>query len=83
MPTLYVENVPEELYKALRERAQKNRKSIAAEVLTLLQENVPSEAELNARQSFARKMARLRSQSPPVSGQFPSAEQIIREDRED
>jgi hypothetical protein len=48
----------------------------------LLQENVPSEAELNARQSFARKMARLRSQSPPVSGQFPSAEQIIREDRE-
>lgn len=61
---------------------KKNRRSIAAEVLTLLQEDVPSEAELNARQSFARKMARLRSQSPPVSGQFPSAEQMIREDRE-
>jgi len=30
MPTLYVENVPPAIYKALRERARKNRKSIAA-----------------------------------------------------
>lgn len=42
MPTLYVENVPEDLYQALRERARSHRKSIAAEILSLLEENVPT-----------------------------------------
>ena len=36
MATLYVENVPDEIYKALRKRARANRKSIAAEVISLL-----------------------------------------------
>jgi plasmid stability protein len=36
MPTLYVENVPEELYEALRTRARASRKSISAEVIELL-----------------------------------------------
>jgi plasmid stability protein len=52
MPTLFVENVPEELYEALRARAQKNRKSIAAEVLALLEENVPTPAELARRKKW-------------------------------
>ena len=30
MPTLYVENVPADLYEALRERARQHRKSVAA-----------------------------------------------------
>lgn len=81
MPTLYVENIPDELYRALRERAQENRKSIAAEVLTLLRENLPTEAELKARHTFARKLARLRSESALASGPFPSAEEMVREDR--
>ena len=41
MATLYVENIPDELYQALRERARQHRKSIAAEILTLLEENSP------------------------------------------
>jgi predicted nucleic acid-binding protein len=44
MATLYVENVPEDLYAALRKRARKNRSSIAAEVLQLLEQFVPTEA---------------------------------------
>jgi len=36
MPTLYVENVPKDLYEALRARARKNRNSIAAEVIEML-----------------------------------------------
>ena len=32
MPTLYVENVPKELYEALRKRARNQRRSIAAEM---------------------------------------------------
>ena len=42
MPTLYVENVPKDLYEALRARARKNRSSIAAEVIELLEQFVPN-----------------------------------------
>ena len=51
MATLYVENVPDDVYAALRKRAKANRKSIAAEVIASLQ-NIPTEAELKRRKSF-------------------------------
>lgn len=37
MATLYVENVPDDLYRALRKRAKSQRRSLAAEVLVLLE----------------------------------------------
>jgi plasmid stability protein len=82
MATLYVENVPEGVYKALRERARKNRRSIAAEVIELLGQNVPSAEELRERREFARRMKELSSREPLTPGPFPSAEEMIREDRE-
>jgi plasmid stability protein len=82
MPTLYVENVPDAVYKALRERARKHRKSIAAEVIELLEQNVPTPAELRGRREFARRMKELSSRAPASPGPFPSAEEMIREDRE-
>jgi plasmid stability protein len=57
MATLYVENVPDAVYKALRERARKNRKSIEAEVISLLEQNVPTEAELKRRREFYDRVA--------------------------
>lgn len=81
MATLYVENVPEELYDALRKRAHKNRKSIAAEVLELLEQFVPTEKELKARREFIRRLERLRSKPSPSPGPFPSSEEMVREDR--
>jgi plasmid stability protein len=82
MATLYVENVPEPIYKALRERARKNRKSIAAEVIELLEQNIPTADELKRRREFARRMREISSREPLSSGPFPSAEEMIREDRE-
>jgi plasmid stability protein len=82
MATLYVENVPEPVYKALRQRAKKNRKSIAAEVIELLEQNIPTAEELKARREFYDRMAELRSRPPLTPGPFPSAEEMIREDRE-
>jgi plasmid stability protein len=82
MPTLYVENVPADLYSALRARAKLNRRSIAAEVLSLLEANVPTEKELRRRRDVVRKLMNLRSSVPPVPGTFPTAEEMIREDRE-
>jgi plasmid stability protein len=82
MPTLYVENVPEEIYKALRQRAKENRKSIAAEVIELLEQNVPTEAELKKRREFARRLREIASREPLSPGPFPSTEEMIREDRD-
>jgi plasmid stability protein len=82
MATLYVENVPEPIYKALRERARKNRKSIAAEVIELLEQNIPTAEELKARREFYDRMKELSSREPLGPGPFPSAEEMIREDRE-
>lgn len=82
MATLYVENVPEELYKALRDRAKQQRKSIAAEVISLLEENVPTASELKRRQKFIRGLEAFQSAPSPGKGPFPSTEEMLREDRE-
>jgi len=81
MPTLYVENVPTELYSALRERARQHRKSIASEVLSLLEENIVTPAELKSRKRFLRELQRLRSKRPLVAGPFSSTEDMLRADR--
>ena len=82
MPTLYVENVPKDLYEALRTRARKNRSSIAAEVIALLKDTVPTAAELKRRRQLYDDLAELRSHQPLGKGPFPSTEETIREDRE-
>jgi len=82
MATLYVENVPDDLYKALRKRAKKNGSSIASEVIALLKQWVPTEAELKRRREFYNRMMELSSKPPFTPGPFPSAEEMIREDRE-
>ena len=81
MATLYVENVPDNLYEALRNRARQHRKSIAAEVLSLLEENIPTVDELKSRRRFFQKLQQLRSRSPRTGGPFPSTEELLREDR--
>jgi plasmid stability protein len=82
MATLYVENVPEDVYKALRKRAKENRKSIAAEVIALLKQSIPTEVELKRRREFYDRLAELRAKPPLTPGPFPSAEEMVREDRE-
>jgi len=80
MPTLYVENIPDELYEALRERARRHRHSIAAEVLTMLQENVPTASELESRKELLRRVRRIRAKRSSASG-LPTSEEMQREDR--
>jgi plasmid stability protein len=82
MATLYVEKVPDDLYKALRKRAKAKRSSISAEVIGLLKQFVPTEAELKRRSKLFDDLAKLRAQPPLTPGPFPSAEEMIREDRE-
>ncbi len=82
MATLYVENVPDDLYEALRKRAKRNSKSIAGEVIALLKRDVPAAAELKRRRDLLKRMEQLRNVKPLSPGPFPSAEEMIREDRE-
>lgn len=81
MPTLYVENVPDDLYDALRARARKQRTSISAEVLGLLEENVPTAKELAHRKEFLARALRIAARKPPSPGPYQSAEELQREDR--
>jgi plasmid stability protein len=82
MATLYVENVPDDLYEALRNRAKSQRRSIAAEVLSLLEQFIPTERELKRRREVTRKLDQLRFTSRLSDESFPASEEMIREDRE-
>ena len=82
MATLYVENIPDDLYEALRERARTKRKSISAEVLSLLEENIPTADELKRRRKFLKEVRRMRAQKPLSAGPFPSTEEMQRADRQ-
>ena len=81
MPTLDVENIPKDLYDALRDTARLRRKSISAEVISILQEHIATPAELKSRRQFLREMQRLRSKPPLSGGPFPSSEEMVRQDR--
>jgi plasmid stability protein len=81
MPTLYVENIREDLYEALRARAQARRKSISAEVVELLEQNIPTAAELAGRKELLNRARQIRSRRSTSPGPFPTAEEMQREDR--
>lgn len=80
MPSLYVENVPDGLYEALRKRARKHGNSVAAEVISLLADNISTATELARRRRFLKNVIRMRSRKPS-SGSIRSAEGLLREDR--
>jgi plasmid stability protein len=81
MPALYVEKIPDDLYQALRKRARENRSSIAAEVISLLDRNLPTAKELRRRHKLYKRMAEIRARQPESSGRVLSTEEMIREDR--
>ena len=81
MPTLYVENFPADLYKELRARARGHRRSLAAEVISVMEETVPTQTEMRRRKRLLREALRLRSRKPLSHGPFPSTEEMVREDR--
>ncbi len=56
MATLYVKNVPDEIYEVLRRQAKANRRSIAAETIALLENMLPTRSELRRRLAFHRQV---------------------------
>jgi plasmid stability protein len=82
MATLYVENVPDDLYEALRAQARRENRSIAAEVLAMLKDHVPTEQELARRRDLLERLEKFRATPVPKGVAYQSAEDMIREDRD-
>jgi plasmid stability protein len=81
MATLYVENVPEDIYEAIRAGAKAKRTSIATEVIQLLVENVVTPKEQQRRQALLERALQMRASPAETAGPFPSVEEMLREDR--
>jgi hypothetical protein len=65
----------------LRQRAKNQCRSIAAEVLSLLEDSILTAKKLRARPKLFKKLEKLRATPSPAAGPFPSTEETLREDR--
>lgn len=75
MATLYVKDVPEDLYQRLKDLAARERRSISAETIVLLEEAIgrPGKEEVAASIERIRSMHRLKPGKTVV--------ELLREDR--
>lgn len=85
MATLYVRDVPDELYDALRERAGAEGRSISAEALHLLKRVIEEDREDHRRaDAHVAALSRMRQirESLTLSPGYPDSTKLLREDRE-
>jgi plasmid stability protein len=77
MPILHVRNVPDELYAALQRRAETQRRSLSAEVITLL------DWALDQVERAPTTLASIRSRRfyDPAAAGAPDSTALLREDR--
>jgi plasmid stability protein len=80
MPTLYIRNVPPEVYEALKARAKREGRSVNAEALVALEEVAERERGRVAVERFLALAEEISATLPPDS---PPAEEVIRQLREE
>ena len=80
MAILHVRNVPDDLMERIRQRARENRRSLSAEVVTILERGI----EYNRRSvaETLERMERRRLSRPRIEG-VPDSVQLLREGREE
>jgi plasmid stability protein len=79
MPTLYIRNVPPEVYEALKARAKREGRSVNAEALRILEDVAEREQRGRALADRLRELAA--AVAFPPDG--PSAAEMIRQARDD
>ncbi len=87
MATLYVRNLPDDLYAKLQELAASQHRSINAQVITLLEqvlETEPQPTEEERRKNVPKLLEeiRLRREQLPTDVEWPDSTAMIREDRD-
>lgn len=80
MPTLYVRDVPSELYERLRREAATARRSIGAEAIELLSRELAPRSGISLQQ-LLEGADRIRAENALRAGS-PTAAELIREDRD-
>jgi plasmid stability protein len=80
MATLYVRDMPDDLYERLREQARASRRSIGAAAIDILQRDLGAREALPVDDLLVRARA-LRKRSRPAPG-APTVAEEIRADRE-
>ena len=78
MATLHVRNVPDDVYNALRESAEREGRSISAETISILRRSLPAAFDPEA--FIAEVDASIERWSWPEDG--PTPEEIVRRDRD-
>ena len=87
MPTLYVRNVPEDLYQKLQELAASQHRSISAQVLTILEQALPPQTQ-QAKSETTKPITEILAESRrrrrvnPTDFGLPDSTTLIREDRD-
>ncbi len=79
MPILHVRNVPDELYVRLQERARTEKRSLSAEIITLLEAALQERDRQNMDRELLASISQRRW-SPPEG--TPESVRLLREDRE-
>jgi len=79
MSILHVRNVPQDLYARLKQRAETQRRSLSAEVVTLLEWAVE---EVDRASELSLESIRRRRFFEPASVDAPDSTTLLREDRE-
>ncbi|MFN6484413.1 MULTISPECIES: FitA-like ribbon-helix-helix domain-containing protein [unclassified Nostoc] len=87
MATLYVRNLPDDLYTKLQELAASQHRSINAQVITLLEQALKTEGqqiEDQKRQNVLKVLeeSRQRRRVNPADFGLPDSTELIREDRD-
>jgi plasmid stability protein len=78
MSILHVRNVPEPLYRRLKQRAKTRRRSLSAEVITLLEWALE---EADRRPAATLEAIRTRRHFDPAAAGAPDSTDLLREDR--
>jgi len=78
MPSLQIRDMPDDVYEALAERAQRQRRSLAQQAVADLA-RIP---ELEARRTRQAAIERLRAAEPLLSATALDPVEVIRKDRD-
>jgi len=79
MPILHVRNIPEEMYAALKARAQNERRTLSAQVIVMLEQALQQPTRSQS-EVLAALDARRHRFSPRKAG-APSSTELLRQDR--
>jgi plasmid stability protein len=81
MATLHVRNVPERLYRRVRRKAARERRSISAETIVLLEQALSKAESSSDARAVVLDRARAMRESMRLPADWPGAVDLLREDR--